>query len=245
MKHFIVDLGAVHIHSERELKSLVTQLDISASTVNRDPRYRLHAVAPLKTLGLGYIERSSQRSGYPLYIAPLEKIVDMLGARRVVVLDPYGDRDLRVEELEWAEAIVVGGIVDRTPVKGITSMLRNANIPWAPARRISLRGSVVGVPGEINSIISIVMKALDTGDLERAIKYIQPKRDAVIRASSEINRILAKRPSSELDLVELYRYLRSWLNLDETGMLRALLKSGRKDLAEEWREKFLGKCGEC
>jgi len=240
MKHFIVDLGAIHIHGERELKSLALQLDLSASIVNKDPRYRLHAVAPLKTTGLAYIERSSQRSGYPLYVAPLEKLVDMLGVRRVIVLDPYGDEDLRVEDLEWVEAIVVGGIVDRTPIKRLTTMLRNTNIPWAPSRRIRLRGSLLGVPGEINSIISIVVRALETRDLEGSIRHVQPRRDAVIRASAELTKILARAPSpSAEDLIEIYRYLSSWLNLDELGMLRALLKSNRRDLAKLWRDKIL------
>jgi len=101
LKIFIVDLDAIHIHSERELKSLAIQLELSASSIKREPSYRLYAIAPMKTTGVEYIERSSLRSGYTLYIAPLEKILDMLGAKRVIVLDPYGDADLRIEDLEW------------------------------------------------------------------------------------------------------------------------------------------------
>ncbi|MEM1610204.1 MAG: hypothetical protein QXQ57_00980 [Sulfolobales archaeon] len=239
MKIFIVDLGVIHIHSERELKSLAIQLDLSASSIKRES-YKLYAVAPMKAAGVEYIERSSLRSGYTLYIAPLEKILDMLGAKRVIVLDPYGEADLRVEDLEWAEAIVIGGIVDRTPIKGLTTMLRNMNIPWAPSRRIRLRGSLLGVPGEINSIVSIVIKSLETRDIERSVREVQPRRDAVIRASAELNRILARRCVTSIeDLIEIYRSLSSWLNLDELGMFRALLKSGRGDLARLWREKIL------
>ncbi|MDT7896161.1 MAG: hypothetical protein RQ855_08165 [Desulfurococcales archaeon] len=242
MKIFIVDLGAIHIHSERELKSLAIQLELSASSIKREPSYRLYAVAPMKTTGVEYIERSSLRSGYTLYIAPLEKILDMLGAKRVIVLDPYGDADLRIEDLEWAEAIVIGGIVDRTPIKWLTNMLRNTNIPWAPSRRIRLRGSLLGVPGEINNIVSIVIRSLETRDIERSVREVQPRRDAVIRASAELHRILArKRITSIEDLIEIYRSLSTWLNLDELGMFRALLKSGRGDLAGLWREKILQK----
>jgi Trm5-related predicted tRNA methylase len=196
----------------------------------------------MKTTGVEYIERSSLRSGYTLYIAPLEKILDMLGAKRVIVLDPYGDADLRIEDLEWAEAIVIGGIVDRTPIKWLTNMLRNTNIPWAPSRRIRLRGSLLGVPGEINNIVSIVIRSLETRDIERSVREVQPRRDAVIRASAELHRVLArKRITSIEDLIEIYRSLSTWLNLDELGMFRALLKSGRGDLAGLWREKILQK----
>jgi tRNA (adenine9-N1/guanine9-N1)-methyltransferase len=242
LKIFIVDLGAIHIQSERELKSLAIQLELSASLIKREPSYRLYAVAPMKITGVEYIERSSLRSGYTLYIAPLEKILDMLGAKRVIVLDPYGDADLRIEDLEWAEAIVIGGIVDRTPIKWLTNMLRNTNIPWAPSRRIRLRGSLLGVPGEINNIVSIVIRSLETRDIERSVREVQPRRDAVIRASAELHRVLArKRITSIEDLIEIYRSLSTWLNLDELGMFRALLKSGRGDLAGLWREKILQK----
>lgn len=242
MKILIVDLGTIHIHSERELKSLVIQLELSASKIREDPSYRLCAVAPIKTSGIEHIERSSLRTGYPLYIAPLEKILDIFGIRRALVLDPYGEADLRIEDLEWAEAIVVGGIVDRTPIKGLTTMLRDISIPWAPSRRIRLRGSLLGVPGEINNIVSIVIRSLKVGDIEKSIKEVQPKRDAVMRASAELNKILARRPNLSIDdLQEIYRSFQDWLNIDEIGMLRALLKSGRKDLAELWREAVLRK----
>jgi Trm5-related predicted tRNA methylase len=166
----------------------------------------------------------------------------MLGAKRVIVLDPYGDADLRIEDLEWAEAIVIGGIVDRTPIKWLTNMLRNTNIPWAPSRRIRLRGSLLGVPGEINNIVSIVIRSLETRDIERSVREVQPRRDAVIRASAELHRILARKHITSIeDLIEIYRSLLTWLNLDELGMFRALLKMGRGDLAGLWREKILQK----
>ncbi len=61
------------------------------------------------------------------------------------------------------------GIVDRTSIKGLTTMLRNMNIPWAPSRRIRLRGSLLGVSDEINNIVPIVIKSLETRDIERSV----------------------------------------------------------------------------
>jgi len=111
-----------------------------------------------------------------------------------------------------------------------------------PSRRIRLRDSLLGVPGEINNIVSIVIRSLKVGDIEKSIKEVQPKRDAVMRASAELNKILARRPNLSIDdLQEIYRSFQDWLNIDEIGMLRALLKSGRKDLAELWREAVLRK----
>lgn len=243
MRFVVIDLGAIHIHSPRELKSLAIQIELANSLAVRKLGTRAIAVAPMKTAGLEYIEASSIRSGYRLLIAPMERVIDMLGVRRAVFLDPYGERDLRVEDLEWAESVILGGVVDRTPVKGITTMLRNANLPWAPSMRIRLRGSIVGVPSEINSIVAIVLRALETRDLEGSIREAQSKRDAVIRASMEIPRILrslGRNPAAE-DLMEIYGSLRTWLNIDELGMLRALLRCGRGDLARIWKERIMRK----
>ncbi|GAY26073.1 hypothetical protein ATG_12760 [Desulfurococcaceae archaeon AG1] len=241
MRLVIIDLGAIHIHSLRELKSLAIQIELTNSIVVRKLGTRVIAVAPMKTMGLDYIEASSLRSGYRLLVAPMERVIDMLGAKRVIVMDPYGEHDLRVEDLEWAEAVVLGGIVDRTPIKGITTLLRNMGLPWAPTMRITLRGSILGVPSEINNIAAILIKALEVGSLENAIKEIQPKRDAIARASAEIPRLLrslGRSPSIE-DLVEIYKSLRTWLNLDSIGMMRALIRCGRRDLASMWREKII------
>jgi len=104
-----------------------------------------------------------------------------------------------------------------------------------------LRGSIVGVPGEINSIVAIVSRAIETGDLEGAIREAQPARDAVLRASIEIRRILRKtnKDLGFYDLIEIYRSLKTWLNLDELGMLRALIRCGRRDLADLWRRSYM------
>ncbi|HWQ16984.1 MAG TPA: hypothetical protein VNL13_04025 [Sulfolobales archaeon] len=241
MRLVIIDLGAIHIHSPRELKSLAIQIELTNSIVMRKLGTRVIAVAPMKTIGLDYIEASSLRSGYRLLIAPIERVIDMFGAKRVIVLDPYGEHDLRVEDLEWAETVILGGIVDRTPIKGITTLLRNTGLPWAPTMRIALRGSILGVPSEINNIAAILVKALEIGNLENAIKEIQPKRDAIMRASAEIPRLLknlGRSPNAE-DLVEIYKSLRTWLNLDSIGMMRALIRCDRRDLASIWREKII------
>jgi len=237
----IIDLGLLHIHRDRELRSLAIQIELANSIVRRSEIHRLVAVAPMKVKGLEYLELSARRSGYDIHISPLERVVDIYSIRRAIVLDPYGDQDLRPKDLAWAEAIIIGGIVDRTPIKRATRMLRDMNIPWAPTMRISLRGSIVGVPGEINSIVAIVSRAIETGDLEGAIGEAQPARDAVLRASIEIQRILRKtnKDLGFYDLMEIYRSLKTWLNLDELGMLRALIRCGRRDLADLWRRSYM------
>ncbi len=241
MRFVLIDLGAIHIHSPRELRSLAIQIELANSITVKRLGTEVVAVAPMKTTGLEYLEASSLRSGYRLLVSPLERVIEMLGTGRTFVLDPYGERDLRVEDLEWAESVVLGGVVDRTPLKGITTLLRNTNLPWAPTVRITLRGSILGVPSEINNIVAILVRALDIKNLEKAIRENQPRRDAVLRASAEISKhlnILKRNPMTE-DLLEIYRSLIEWLNLDEIGMMRALIKCGRKDLAAMWRSAMI------
>ncbi len=62
----------------------------------------------MKTSGIEYVEISSPRSGYRLLTAPPERIVDMLGSKRAIFLNPYGERDLRLEDLERAETLILG-----------------------------------------------------------------------------------------------------------------------------------------
>lgn len=230
----LVDLGMIHMHGPRELRSLAVQVVLANSACKRLSGKPLAAVAPLKGASLEALERSMGRAGPETIVSPLERVLDALGARRVIYLDPHGERDLSEGELEWAEALVVGGIVDRTPVKRATAMLRLSSLPWAPSRRISLRGSTTGVPGEINSVVEIVLRARELGSVEKAIKAVQPRRDAVERASVELQRLF--RSGRAGDLVGIYRDLGEWLNITPVDMLRALKRAGLEDLAKKWAE---------
>lgn len=242
----LADLGMIHVHGPRELRSLAVQMALANSACTRLSGRPLVAVAPLKGASLEALERSMGRAGPEVLVAPLERVLDAAGARRVIYLDPYGEKDLSEEELEWAEAFVVGGIVDRTPAKRATTVLRTSTLPWAPSRRISLRGSRIGVPDEINSIVEIVLRARSLGSIEKAIKAVQPRRDAAARASVELGRLF--RRGGLGDLVKAYEGLAEWLNLTPVDMLRALKRAGLEDLAAEWAKiAGLGRrpCGSC
>ena len=136
-----------------------------------------------------------------------------------MLLDPYADTPLGPRDVLEAEAFIVGGIVDKVPRPRATEAISRL-IPWAARRRVELKGSIIGVPNTINSIIEIVLKARYDygGDVERAVRSVMSPADARLRAYVEISR--RARGRGKVDW-SFYCELASWLPITRDDFLRA------------------------
>ncbi len=150
---------------------------------------------------------------------PTGEALELLGVRRAVLLDPSADEELSARDVLTAEAFIIGGIVDKIPRPGATAALARS-VPWAARRRVTLRGSVIGVPNRINSIAEIVLRARYEvcGDVEEAIRRAMSPHDARLRAYVEISR--AARGSGRVSW-DLYCKLKRWLPLTPNDFVRA------------------------
>jgi len=125
------------------------------------------------------------------------------------------------EDVNTADAFLIGGIVDKIPRPGLSRML-DSLVPWGVPRKIELRGSVIGVPERINRIIEVILKSryVYNGDVERAIITTMTKKDRVARAYREITKELREKERSYVTR-DLYEELRRWLPLTYDEFLEA------------------------
>jgi tRNA (adenine9-N1/guanine9-N1)-methyltransferase len=117
-----------------------------------------------------------------------ESVLYSFGIYRSIYLDPYSYEILNYTDLLWPQAVILGGIVDKPKIKRITSRLRELNAPHIPAKKIVLKGSIVGVPEELNILIKIIFDAIKLGDLDKAIIYNQSKRYKLARTIVELQK---------------------------------------------------------
>lgn len=235
---FIIDLSFWHEHTEGEKKELVEQILMSLKVVrsflwdeclvitssNSEFEYLLgkfarnliHRMIITKDNALTYLRRLMIR----------EKIVP-------VVLDPEAIQDLTIQDLNLYNIYILGGIVDKERVDKYgtyrlynTLKLYELNIPRS---RISLKGSIIGVPDRINRIIEIILLAKYVlNNLEKAILTVQSRRDKYLRVTYEIQKYARKVKSRDrvthiIDKAFL-NYLIKTYNIDDK-MLRRISKS--------------------
>ncbi len=136
-------------------------------------------------------------------------------SREVVVLDPYAEEELTINDIFSAKLFILGGIVDfGNRLKGSTAKL----LKDVPHKKITLRGSIVGVPDRLNLLVRILLEAkYKYFDLEKAIKVNQPYREAKVRCLMELQK---KKPET----IEYFDSLSEWLNLRLKDFLWALEK---------------------
>ncbi|WP_460125588.1 tRNA (guanine-N1)-methyltransferase [Stetteria hydrogenophila] len=224
---FVVDLVLKHLHTEEELSSLRVQISVALSTL-REYLWDRHLV--ITSVDAQTSQWLAEAFGYHKVMItrarPNEVLWDV-GAERVYILRPDAPRDLTREELMTADAFLIGGIVDKIPRKGVSRVLDNL-VPWGVARRISLRGSVIGVPERINRIIEILLKAryVYQGDLEKAIISTMTKKDVYARLYVEVNRAARKVGKSRVVDWGLYHRLRKWLPISEEDFVTVCRKAG-------------------
>jgi Uncharacterized conserved protein len=109
---------------------------------------------------------------------------------KTIVLDPYGDVDANEEIIRNSDVFIIGGIVDKgRRLKYATTELAKMRGYDYPRVRIKLRGSVVGVPDEINKIAEIVLKVKEGESLEEAVISTMSKADKVARILYDVHRL--------------------------------------------------------
>ncbi len=224
---FVVDLVLKHIHTQDELSSLRVQIAVSLSVIREYLWDRHLVVSSADARSARWLSEAFGTHKVMITRARPNEILWDVGAERVYILRPDASHDLTADELMSADAFLIGGIVDRIPRKGVSRVLDNL-VPWGIARRISLRGSVIGVPERINRIIEILLKAryLYSGDIEKAIISTMTKKDVYARLYAEINKAARKVGKSRVVDWDLYRRLKTWLPISEEDFLIVSKKAG-------------------
>ena len=178
--YIAIDCRYHHLHSEKEFKSLMTQIKETLNVVREYMWDERLVIAGLKT---------------DTNATHVERLEDFLkDKKRIILLDPNAEE---VFDGERADVYIIGGIVDKSGnKKGLTSKIgeeiKRSGIEFE-ARKILLRGSVIGVPDRLNHIAEIVLKVvLDGKSVEEAIREVQPKKVAKWRLRIELPKFVEK-----------------------------------------------------
>jgi len=220
----IIDLNYLPFHTFEELKSLSLQI-LQSYSLLRKKGYKLVLSVSQRVSYLDYLIKRIENTKIYLIEGNLRYSLRLFNILRPVFLDPYSPKVLKEGELYYFDGIIIGGIVDKTPKKGLTTNLIQMDLPYVESRKIELRGSRLGVPSTVNGIIDLITKVLEFNSLESAIRSVQSKRDARIRAIHEINKI---KSSDCYEIFEVLKGLKEWLNIDENDFPKILAKSKYK-----------------
>ncbi len=171
-------LGFYYIHNIRERKKLHMQIRETLSAIRYylwDLNMALIAPSPIPP------------ELVPSKFIKIYRSLNEIGSERIVLLDPNAEESLNSEELMNAEIFLFGGIVDKeVPRPGITSLIP---CKYGCARKkITLRGSTVGVPQVVHKLVLALLKARYEykGDIEKAIIELMGSKDRKWRLAKEI-----------------------------------------------------------
>jgi tRNA (adenine9-N1/guanine9-N1)-methyltransferase len=204
--YIVVDCRFYDLHSEKEKRKLLIQIQQTLSVVRKYMWDEKLIV--------------TRDFGYGTFYPSTEEFLKEKGIEEVLLLDP-GAKEVFTGE--YADCYVIGGIVDKSGNKrGLTSKmgeeLEKAGFK-VKSRKILLRGDVVGVPDRINHIAEILLKVvLDCEELEKAIREVQPPVVAKWRLRKELHdhTVRFKRGDETFRIVPKSTYYRfNWLNLSK------------------------------
>ena len=221
----VIDLSQLPEHNLDESSSLRRQLAATLGVIRHYlwDRHLLLTSAPEGTIG--WLHSFIHSPFIRVTSLPTDEALDAYGyTGRAILLDPSADRPLSREDVLEAEAFILGGIVDKRPRPGATAKLP---IEKARRRRVELRGSLIGVPNTINTLVDAILRAryLYDGDVERALYDVIPPHEARIRAYVEIARAASKTGCIDWSF---YEELRRWLPLRPRDFEKAARMAGVK-----------------
>ncbi len=221
-----IDLGLWRLHSEDEIAKLRIQIAMSLAVVRSFLWDRHLAVTSVPAEAKDALEELMGRNKALLTSARPNELLWSVGAEDVVILRPDAPEELRPPDVMRAQAFLIGGIVDLTPRRGLSRIL-DRMVPWGKPRRITLRGSVIGVPDRLNRVAEIILRARLQygGDVERAIVDSMSKRDVMRRLFVEIMRASEARAGRRVVDASLYEELRTWLPITWEDFLEAARKA--------------------
>ena len=221
----VVDLTQLPEHNLDEASSLRRQLAATLGVIRQYlwDRHLLLTSAPAGTIG--WLHSFIHSRFIRVTSLATDEALSIYGyTGKVILLDPSADKPLSREDVLEAEAFILGGIVDKRPRPGATARLP---IERAQRRRIELRGSLIGVPNTINTLVDVILRAryIYDGNIERALYDIIPPHEARIRAYVEIARTASKKGCISWSF---YEKLREWLPLRPRDFEKAARMAGVK-----------------
>ncbi|WP_456483643.1 hypothetical protein [Methanopyrus kandleri] len=216
--HFVVDYRFWGEHSDFGRTNLIRQTAVTASTLRlylSDRHMSLVNVTP----------EAEERflKAFPSFEGGLyedwEDLIAELSVDRIILLDPNAEEELDENEIREDTVFVLGGIVDEN-MRGWTAKLAPGIPCDVERRRITLKGSIIGVPDRINALVEALSRVIVEGEpLERAILRVQSPRFARRRLSRELRRL------DRLTEEELRR-LREVVNLPKREILLEARRRG-------------------
>lgn len=165
---FIIDLSLWELHHEKEKSKLLRQIALSINVIRKwlTDYHLILASIPLETL--------TKLNNFIKFLCPWYTTPDIyssINRVRTLILDPYAEKTLTIEDIFNYDYFIIGGIVDRLyPRPYATYMIYKLYSLDVERRVIKLKDSRIGVPNEINKIIDIVLNVRFGGhSIEEAI----------------------------------------------------------------------------
>jgi len=185
----VIDMGLFNELDEEEKKKTIFQVKMVLNVVRQWLWDGNMALIHSPSLSIGKV-----------------RVIDNIDSDNCLILDPYGDVEANEEIIRSADIFIIGGIVDKgRRLKYATTKLAEKYKYPCKRVRILLRGSIVGVPDEINKIADIILKVKFGGKLEDAIIENQSKSDKISRVLRDVS-IHGK---------EILKEEVKWLKIDE------------------------------
>ena len=218
--YIVVDCSLKHLHSDKELKSLIRQIEKTLSVVRKYMWDERLVIAGMKTMTSA------------LHYESVEDFLREKKPERVILLDPNAGEIFHGER---ADCYIIGGIVDKTGnKKGTTSLIYERLVDNGfelERRKIVLRGDILGVPDRINHITEIVLKiVLDGMEVEKAIYDVQNRKIARWRLRREIaknsRRIEVKGRPFRIIGKSFYEEVVGWLKINKKDFYRCASEMG-------------------
>lgn len=184
----VIDMGLFNELNEEEKKKTLVQLQMTLNTIRKFWWDGNLVIVDDFKLGKAVNVKKPQFEG------------------KGIVLDPYGETVADEGIIRASEIFIIGGIVDKgRRLKMATKRLAEIRGYNFPRVKITLRGSTVGVPDEINKIAEIIIRVKEGEGLEEAIIKTQSKADKVARILYDVHRFGESVLEEEL----------KWLNADK------------------------------
>lgn len=171
-------LGFYYIHTSKERRKLHMQLRETVSAVRHylwDLNVVLIAPSPIPPEAI------------PSRFVKLYRSMESVTADKIVLLDPNATDNITSEEIMNSDMFIFGGIVDKEiPRRGITSLIPCPGN--CVRRRITLDGSIVGVPSVVHKLVMALLKARYeySGDIKKAIIETMGSKDKKWRLVKEM-----------------------------------------------------------
>ncbi len=214
----VIDLGLVENHVGRELRSLRVQVGAVLGVIRRYLWDRHLLLSSARPGIIEWLRAFMWRALFDYSELPGDEAASLRGANKIIVLDPSAEKPLTSHEALSADAFIIGGIIDILPRPGATRRLNLRGL--GEPRKITLRGSIHGVPSRLPQIVDIVLRArYETCDVEEAVRRVMSPRDARFRAFIELMKWSRGR-RKQVPLT-LYYELRKWLPISLRDFVRA------------------------